>query len=331
MPDTKSAKKPTSTNEGAVFIPPTRAREMRAPIVLAICALLAGCAAVPKVDDTPQGQTAEIVGARGPLTERQSKALLEKIAPEPGDAGILKRHMAIEEAVAETPLVAGNSTKLLVDGTQTFAAMFAAIKSAKSTVNLEYYIFEDVESGGEQLGDLLIAKAQQGVAVNIIYDSYGSDATKPDVFKRLKDAGIQMVEFNPVNPLNPITLNNRDHRKMLVVDGATAIVGGINLSSTYESSGPGKSGGVESKPGQHWRDTDLRDRRPGRWRNCRPCSWNIGRSRRVRNWTGRNISPPFRPRAAKWCGSSAARRTRTFPAITSRFCPPSAMPRRMSG
>ncbi len=231
---------------------------MRTPVLLAVCMFLAGCAAVPKVDDTPPGQSApQIVGAKGPLTARQSRALLDKIAPEPGDAGILKRHLAIEEAVAETPLVAGNSTRLLVDGPETFAAMFAAIGSAKSTVNLEYYIFEDVTSDGEHLSDLLIAKQRQGVAINILYDSYGSNATKPDVFTRLKDAGIQVVEFNPVDPLNPIGLNNRDHRKMLVADGARAIVGGINLSSTYQSSGPGKSGGVENKPDQHWRDTDL--------------------------------------------------------------------------
>src|SRR5579872_4689988 len=132
---------------------------MRTPVLLAVCVLLAGCATVPKVDDTPPGQaTPQIMGARGPLTATQSRALMDKIAPEPGDAGILKRHIAIEEAVAETPLVAGNSTRLLVDGEQTFAAMFAAIKDAKSTVNLEYYIFEDVESDGEHLADLLIAK-----------------------------------------------------------------------------------------------------------------------------------------------------------------------------
>ena len=231
---------------------------MRMHIVLAACVRLAGCAAVPQVDDTPAtGAPTQIMGARGPLTARQSRALLDRIAPEPGDAGILKRHMAIEEAVAETPLVAGNATRLLVDGTETFAAMFAAIRNAKSSVNLEYYIFEDVESGGEKLGDLLIAKQRQGVAVNIIYDSYGSDATKPEFFARLKDAGIQVVEYNPVNPLNPVSLNSRDHRKILVADGVLAIVGGINLSSTYQSSGPGKSGGVENKPGQHWRDTDL--------------------------------------------------------------------------
>jgi len=233
---------------------------MRASIALTVCALLAGCAAVPKVNDTPPPQaTAEIVGARGPLTVQQSKALLEKIASEPGDAGILKRHMAIEQAIAETPLIAGNSTQLLVDGTETFAAMFAAIKSARATINLEYYIFEDVESGGEHLGDLLIAKRQDGVTVNVIYDSYGSSATPADFFKRLKSAVINVVEFSPVTPVN---LSNRDHRKILVADGATAIVGGINLSATYESSAPGKSGGVGNKPAQHWRDTDLLIRGP---------------------------------------------------------------------
>jgi cardiolipin synthase len=229
---------------------------MRTLVALAVCTLLAGCAAVPKVNDTPPPQaTADIVGARGPLTVQQSKALLEKIAPEPGEAGILKRHLAIEQAVAETPLVAGNTTQLLVDGTQTFAAMFAAIKSAKATINLEYYIFEDIESGGEHLGDLLIAKRQQGVTVNIIYDGYGSSATPADFFKRLKNAGVNVVEFNPANPLK---LTYRDHRKMLVVDGVRAIVGGINLSTAYQSSAPGKSAGLENKPGQHWRDTDLR-------------------------------------------------------------------------
>jgi cardiolipin synthase len=231
--------------------------KMRMPIAFAVCALLAGCAAVPRVNDTPASQpVTQIVGARGPLTPEQSKALLDKIT-DPGDAGLLKRHLAIEEAVAETPLVAGNHTQLLVDGAQTFAAMFAAIKSARTSLNLEYYIFEDVESGGEHLGDLLVAKQKEGVAVNVIYDSYGSSATPPDFFKRLKDAGINIVDFNPANPLNPVSLNNRDHRKMLVADGARAIVGGINLSTTYQSSGSAGSGAVPNKPEQHWRDTDL--------------------------------------------------------------------------
>ena len=230
---------------------------MRAAIALAICGLMAGCAGVPKVNDSPTGQTGtQIVGSRGPLSIQQSKAILDRIAPQSGDAGILQRHVAIEQAIAETPLVAGNSTRLLVDGDQTFAAMFAAIKSAKSTLNLEYYIFEDVESGGEHLGDLLIAKRQEGVEVNILYDDYGSSATKPDFLTRLKDAGINVVDFNPVTPLDPINMNKRDHRKMLVADGARAIVGGINLSTTYESAHTGSSASTD-QAGQHWRDTDM--------------------------------------------------------------------------
>jgi cardiolipin synthase len=230
---------------------------MRIPITLAICALLAGCAAVPQVDDTPSREAPQIVRARAPLTVQQSSALLEKIAPEPGDAGLLKRHMAIEEAVAETPLVAGNRTRLLVDGDQTFAAMFELIGSAQKTLNLEYYIFEDVESHGTHLSDLLIAKRHEGVAINIIYDDYGSSATPRSFFQRLQTAGINVVTFNPVTPLNPFRLNNRDHRKILVADGAHAIVGGINLSSTYESSGSGRPQGEGGTPGQYWRDTDL--------------------------------------------------------------------------
>ena len=231
-------------------------------VAVAVCALLAACAAVPRVNDTPPPQpTTTIVGAQGPLTPEQSKALLDKIAPD-GDAGTLKRHTAIEEAVAETPLVAGNRTRLLADGGQTFPAMFDAIKSAKQTINLEYYIFEDVAVDGQHLSDLLLAKKQEGIAINIIYDAYGSKATKPDFLDRLKSAGINIVDYNPINPLNPFAANQRDHRKILLVDGYKAIVGGINLSTDYESSGSG-SGSASSgaaPPGalpQYWRDTDL--------------------------------------------------------------------------
>ena len=225
---------------------------LRKVIAAAVCAWVAGCAAVPKVNDTPSPEAAHIVGAAGPLTAQQSRALLDRIAPEPGDAGILKRHTAIEEAVAENPLVAGNATRLLIDGRDTFAAMFAAIRGARNNINLEYYILEDVESGGLHLSDLLIAKRQQRVAVNIIYDSFGSSATPPDFLRRLRDAGVDLVEYNP---FNPVTFNFRDHRKILVVDGERAIVGGINLSTSYQTLAG--SGGAGGKGPLHWRDTDL--------------------------------------------------------------------------
>src|SRR5262249_37661758 len=122
---------------------------------------------------------------------------------------------------------------------------------------LEYYIFEDVSCNGEQLGDLLIAKAQEGVGIHLIYDGIGSISTPADFFARLQSAGVQGVQFNPPNPLHAgghFALNERDHRKMLIVDGTLVIVGGVNLSSTYQSS-PGNS---DLPTGQDvWHDTDL--------------------------------------------------------------------------
>jgi cardiolipin synthase len=236
----------------------------RCAIVLMVGAVT-GCASVPHVD-TPVGQPSaiaskpEIIGARGPLTAQQSKTLLERISTEPGDAGLLQRHLAIEEAVAESPLIAGNRTRVLRDGAESFSAMFRAIQGATAHINLEYFIFEDVENDGVTLGDLLVAKRQSGVAVNVIYDSYGSSSTPTAFFDRLREAGINLVAFNPVNPLEAkgtYSLNDRDHRKILIVDGNTAIVGGVNLSTAYQSNSFGKSGPPKGGAMDPWRDTDL--------------------------------------------------------------------------
>jgi cardiolipin synthase A/B len=225
---------------------------------------LNGCAALPQIGANIGSSQSEsrpkIVGARGPLSSQQAKALIARLSLEPGDNALLRRHLAIEQAVAESPLVAGETTHLLRDGPATFRAMFAAIRGAKHHINLEYYIFEDVSIDGESLGDLLVAKRQEGVAVNVIYDSYGSGDTPKVFFDRLRAAGVGLVEYNPVNPLKAkksYSLNDRDHRKILVVDGARAIVGGVNLSTTYQPNSFGKSGNVDNQPATHWRDTDL--------------------------------------------------------------------------
>jgi cardiolipin synthase len=239
--------------------------QLRPFILLALCAALAACVTAPIIDQgvngSPATQKPRIIGANGPLTTGESKALLAQISTEPGDAGILQRHLAIEQAVAESPLIIGNRTRLLHDGVDSFRAMFAAIRSAKRQVNLEYFILEDVKSGGVTLGDLLIAKRRKGVQVNIIYDSYGSSGTPAAFFDRLKAAGVNLVEFNPINPfvaMKEFSLNDRDHRKILVVDGATAIVGGVNLSTAYQSNRFGKSGEPKGTPAtEHVRDTDL--------------------------------------------------------------------------
>src|SRR6476646_12150480 len=106
---------------------------------------LASCASVPEIDQSTGPTLAatskpEIIGARGALSTQHSKALLERISTEPGDAGVLQRHLAIEEAVAESPLIAGNRTQLLRDGPASFRAMFNAIQGATNHINLEYFI-----------------------------------------------------------------------------------------------------------------------------------------------------------------------------------------------
>jgi cardiolipin synthase len=225
---------------------------------------LAACGTVPNVEPVME-QSAnadakpQLASARGPLSVEQSKAILDKLRAQAPDSDVLQRHLAIEEAIAESPLEIGNRTRILQDGTATFSAIFAAIRSARDHVNLEYYTFEDVESGGEHLGDLLLAKRAKGVQVNVIYDSFGSNATPAAFFDRLKAGGINIVDFNPVNPLeaNSVSPDARDHRKILVVDGAIAVVGGVNLSATYEVRPLAKSGAIEGKPAEFWRDTDL--------------------------------------------------------------------------
>lgn len=247
--------------------PPIPAR----PVLLVFClvlGVLGGCASVPEIPQpTPvvSAGTPQLVGRRGPLTAEQSKAILLKLGETKGDDRLLQRHLATQQAIADSPLVAGNRTKLLRDGEETFRAMFGAIRNAKRDINLEYYIFEDIAHDGAQLGDLLVAKRQAGIQVNILYDSYGSSATPTVFLDRLKNAGIKLLSFNPMNPLEtrglPYAPNNRDHRKMLVVDGQVAIVGGINMSTAYQSSGSGSGSGKSAAPPgttpDQWRDTDM--------------------------------------------------------------------------
>lgn len=170
---------------------------------------------------------------------------------------ILGRHTVVVESVTESPLTKGNKVFLLADGQATYAAMFEAMENARDHINLESYIIEDDETG-RKFADLLLQKQSKGVQVNVIYDSVGSVNTPAAFFQRLRDSGIQVVGFNPLNPLaerDKWGLTHRDHRKILIIDGKVAIAGGINISRVYSSS-PFKRKQNEKAP-IHWRDTDI--------------------------------------------------------------------------
>ena len=226
--------------------------------------LMSGCASLPNVDALlldggRHAQIGQFESVGGPLSEKRSAALVEAIKRKGGDTGILDKHVAVENALVETPLVAGNRVVLLQDGKETYDAMLAAIARATDHINLETYIFEDDEIG-KKFADALLARQAAGVQVNLIYDSVGSIKTPREFFKRLADAGIGVMEFNPVNPLasrRGWRINKRDHRKLLIVDGQSAFLGGINISSVYSSGSIPKGDGTASKHPVAWRDTHL--------------------------------------------------------------------------
>lgn len=226
-------------------------------------ALLCGCATVPPVNavlDQTAAVPAAMVGPHGPLSAAETKVILDRLQQQAGGSDLLARHLAIEQALVTAPLVTGNRTQLLRDGPETFRAMFEAIRAAKRYVFLEYYIFEDVAIDGEKLGDLLAEKRHQGVEVAIIYDGYGSVDTPEAFFDQLRQAGVALLEFHPLNPLNARTgyaPNNRDHRKILVVDGDTAIVGGVNLYTVYQPHRHNRLVASSGGDPNQWRDLDL--------------------------------------------------------------------------
>src|SRR5678815_6135539 len=201
---------------------------------------LTGCGALPVM--TPDlgrvdPASVQFQAANGRiLSPESSKEMLARLGgAESSD--VLARHLALEQAVADGPLVLGNRVVILENGPNTYAAMFSAIDAARDSINMETYILDDDEVG-QRLADALIAKQQQGVQVNLIHDGVGTLGTKKEYFKRLSDAGINVLTFNPVNPLVAKAgwdVNQRDHRKLLIVDGRSAVLGGINISSVYSS------------------------------------------------------------------------------------------------
>jgi cardiolipin synthase A/B len=249
---------------------------MRCIVRVLIVLFLASCATLPEIHPWADGRharaTPTIVGARGELKPAQAKALLDRLQAQGKGSDLLARHVAIEEQLAGTPLTAGNDVTLLYDGPSTYRAMFEAMQNAHDHINAEFYIIED-DAEGRRFSDLLIAKREQGVAVNLIYDSVGSLNTPVEYFERLRAAGVQVLQFNPVNPLQAREgwrINNRDHRKIVIVDGRIAFTGGINISNVYSSGSGPRRGSSGSSPfggseGKHptptdpgWRDTNVR-------------------------------------------------------------------------
>jgi cardiolipin synthase len=148
--------------------------------------------------------------------------------------------------------VAGNAVTLLADGAEAFPSMLAAISGARLEVLLEMYWF-DSDVVGRRFADALAERARAGLRVCIIYDGVGSLGADEAMFDALRAAGAEVLEYNPVAPWTSRwrigTLNNRDHRKILVTDNRVGFTGGINLGLPWAP---------ESEGGGGWRDDAVR-------------------------------------------------------------------------
>jgi len=146
------------------------------------------------------------------------------------------------------PVFSGNEVRLLTDGQDTFHAMFEDIAKASKHIHLDYYILEQGQVGND-LQQLLIRKAKEGVQVRVIYDDIGSWKTKKWFFQEMKDAGVQVYPFLRVLlPYLSPKFNYRNHRKIAVIDGEIGYTGGVNVADRYV--------GIGKFP--VWRDTQVR-------------------------------------------------------------------------
>jgi len=151
------------------------------------------------------------------------------------------------------PFMSGNEARLLIDGEATFDAIFSTIREAKKYVLVQFFIIHD-DRIGRELQAHLIAKAKQGVRVYLLYDEIGSHALPRRYVKRLREAGVEVRGFRSSRDFKTrFQINFRNHRKLVIVDGVQALVGGLNVGDEYLG---------RSRRFGPWRDTFVSIRGP---------------------------------------------------------------------
>ena len=154
------------------------------------------------------------------------------------------------------PVYSGTSATYFPTGEEKFAAMLEKLEKAERFIFLEYFIIADGKMWGTVL-DILERKVKEGVDVRLIYDDVGCLLTLPYKYnEEMERRGIKCRVFNPFRPIWSAKMNNRDHRKILVIDGHTAFTGGINLADEYIN--------AYEKYG-HWKDSAVMLRGAGVW------------------------------------------------------------------
>lgn len=188
------------------------------------------------------------------ISRRNRRRLRELTVPEhkePDTTGLsdeTRQHIMLARALTGAPYHTGNKVLIFDSGKQKFDTLLADIASARSYINLQYYIFQD-DAIGTRIADALIERARAGVKVRVIYDHIGSIHVKNRFFRRMSDAGIEAYPFFRVAfPPFATRINWRNHRKLVVIDGKTGYIGGMNIADRY----------IDGGRFDTWRDTHIR-------------------------------------------------------------------------
>ena len=148
------------------------------------------------------------------------------------------------------PLTFNNEVEILTDGHKKFESLKKDLREAEKSIYLQYYIFLDDKIGTE-IAEILKNKAREGLEVKVIYDHVGSFSAKNSFFKKMQEAGIEVHPFFRVNfPQFANRINWRNHRKIVVIDGKTGYIGGMNIADRYAYG--------HDKTKEKWRDTHFR-------------------------------------------------------------------------
>lgn len=145
-------------------------------------------------------------------------------------------------------IVPGNHVTYLENGDEIFPAMLAAIRTAQKTITFETYIYWEGQVG-QAFADALSERARAGVAVNVTIDWAGSITMDEKQLKQMKDAGVRVQRYRPLHWYNLARVNNRTHRKLLVVDGRVAFTGGVGVGDPWQG---------HAQDPDHWRDAHFR-------------------------------------------------------------------------
>ena len=144
-------------------------------------------------------------------------------------------------------LTGNNSVRFLYNGEEKFPVLLEKLKQARHHIHMEYYLIEDDDIGNRVI-DVLCQKSIEGITVRLIADDLGCNKIKDRTWKKLRKSGVKVKKYNPVIFTSLANrVNYRDHRKIVVIDGEMAFVGGINIADRYINR--------EGKKGMYWRDT----------------------------------------------------------------------------